>query len=331
MSLIITDERHYSDIASAIRNKLSTADTFKPSEMASAIMSITGGDVPTETITLSSNATYNVTNYATAIVDVPEPLYMQKYNDPNNLSTFIDSSISSISYGALAFTQGLLSVSFPEAVTIGAYAFAYCLKLESYSFPKLTTIGNYAFQYCSSLTALTSTTLPSLSGTVGSYAFRGCQNISVVDLPNITSVGVQAFSGCSRIKTVNLPNLTYVHSGAFSYCVLCTDYNLPKAKTIGIYAFYSNSSLATISLPACTTISSYIFRSCNKLRSLYLMGSSIPTLNANGLLYSPFSTSVGGVYASIYVPSTMYDSYIAATNWTKYKNRFVSVEVQTGE
>lgn len=48
MALIITDNQHYSNIASAIRTKLSTNETFAPAEMASAIMSISGGGEVTQ-------------------------------------------------------------------------------------------------------------------------------------------------------------------------------------------------------------------------------------------------------------------------------------------
>jgi hypothetical protein len=39
-----------------------------------------GHFVKDNSVFMVSNATYDVTSYATAIVDVPEPLYMQKYH-----------------------------------------------------------------------------------------------------------------------------------------------------------------------------------------------------------------------------------------------------------
>lgn len=44
MAYKITDDQNYSDIADAIREKLGSQETFLPSEMASAIQSITGGE-----------------------------------------------------------------------------------------------------------------------------------------------------------------------------------------------------------------------------------------------------------------------------------------------
>ena len=43
MTLITTDSQHYTDIASAIRTQLGVQTTYLPSEMAAAILSISGG------------------------------------------------------------------------------------------------------------------------------------------------------------------------------------------------------------------------------------------------------------------------------------------------
>lgn len=50
MSLIFTDDRHYHDIADAIRARAATDLTFLPSEMADAILSILTTSSPLEVI-----------------------------------------------------------------------------------------------------------------------------------------------------------------------------------------------------------------------------------------------------------------------------------------
>ena len=50
--------------------------------------------------------------------------------------------------------------------------------------------------------------------------------------------------------------------------------------------------------------------------------------NINAFTSTPISnytTSTGGVYGSIYVPESLYSSYIASTNWVTYSDRFVSL------
>lgn len=55
MSTIVTDNKHYSDIANAIRAKNETNTTYKPSEMALAIKSLQSGGIPC-TLTVETGA-----------------------------------------------------------------------------------------------------------------------------------------------------------------------------------------------------------------------------------------------------------------------------------
>lgn len=62
------------DIASAIREKNGTANTYNVAEMGQAIRSIqteSGGITPTGTIQINTNGTHDVTQYASASVNVP--------------------------------------------------------------------------------------------------------------------------------------------------------------------------------------------------------------------------------------------------------------------
>lgn len=48
MSYIITDNKHYKNIAKALRSKLQTDRKYKPEEMATAITSISSPDDKTD-------------------------------------------------------------------------------------------------------------------------------------------------------------------------------------------------------------------------------------------------------------------------------------------
>lgn len=80
MASVVVNDEYLSDIADAIRAKTGTQDTYKPSQMADAISSISGGITPTGTIQITQNGTVDVSQYASANVNVPT-----SEDDPNHL------------------------------------------------------------------------------------------------------------------------------------------------------------------------------------------------------------------------------------------------------
>lgn len=65
MSKVLTDNKHYTDIAAAIREKNGKDDTYKPAEMADAIAAIEtggGGDLPEEVLNITGDCRYRFAN-----------------------------------------------------------------------------------------------------------------------------------------------------------------------------------------------------------------------------------------------------------------------------
>lgn len=163
---------------------------------------------------------------------------------------------------------------------------------------------------------------------IGSYTFYNCTSLTSIDLPQVTSIGSYAFYRCSSLASINLPKATSIGSSAFYNCSSLTSISLPKTTSIGSYAFAYCSSLISIDLPETTSIGSYAFRNCYHLLSLYLMGNSVISLVSTDVFMSTpistYTTSTGGVYGSIFVPASLYSSYLTATNWSIYSARIVS-------
>ena len=123
-------------------------------------------------------------------------------------------------------------------------------------------------------------------------------------------------------------NATNISSYAFYNCSSLTTASFPSATSIGSYAFYNCHLLTIASFPSATSIGNSVFGYCYSFLSLYLLGSSVPTLGTGAFVSTPiggYTTSTGGVYGSIFVPSSLYNSYITATNWSLYSSRFASI------
>ncbi len=106
--------------------------------------------------------------------------------------------------------------------------------------------------------------------------------------------------------------------------------SVPQLANIATQAFAYCSELSTISLPSASKFSTYAFRNCRKLLSVYLLGSYVASLQGGSTVF--FSTPIAGytaytngAYGSIYVPASLYSTYIAASGWSYFAARFVSV------
>jgi spore maturation protein SpmB len=84
--------------------------------------------------------------------------------------------------------------------------------------------------------------------------------------------------------------------------------------------------MSVASFPNLRYISGGAFTLCTKLVSLYLLGSNMVTLTSSAFVSTPLMQySYTGDYGSIYVPASLYSSYIKAAYWSAMSARFVSV------
>ena len=93
----------------------------------------------------------------------------------------------------------LVSISLPDVLTIGNYAFDWCENIVSLTAPKVQTVGDWAFAY----TGITEIELPEAT-TLGWVAFCPCEDLISVKLPKAVSLGQQAFDNCNSLTYVEL-------------------------------------------------------------------------------------------------------------------------------
>ena len=152
-------------------------------------------------------------------------------------------------------------------------------------------------------------------------------NLTTISFPECTSIGANVFYGCLNLSTVSFPECISIGYGAFSYCRGLTTISFPKCEQIGSFAFTNCSNLTIVSFPKCTNIGSQTFWYCINLRKIYLMGSSVVTINNSNAFYStPISlSSYLGYFGSIYVPTSLLTSYKSALYWSAYSSRIVGI------
>lgn len=274
------------------------------------------------------------------------------------------SNVTHISNSAFYGCQSLITTSFPKLTSIGSYAFAECTALSSIAFPLVTLMGREAFRHCEQLTTidlpllasvpswaftycynLASINLPEASiidefgfgycgmssvqlssvTTIKQYAFYGCNLLTTINFPNVTTINYAAFGTCERLSNIQLPKVTSIDTECFAYCNFLMSVSLPALETLGQSAFASCSNLVNARFSALTTIGSSAFTSCYYLKSIYLLGRSVPRLlNTNAFENTPMSNTYQGTPGSIYVPASMVSNYRATTGWNLYSDRIVA-------
>lgn len=163
--------------ANLISKTITVNGTFNPSDdgadgYSSVLVNVpTTGITPSGTLTVTSNGTVNVTNYAYADIQVPTG------GSVVGAESILDKTIS-----------GTYSSSTLDYV--GPYAFYGCSNLTGINLPNVTLIDSKAFYTCRKLRTIN---LPNVIE-IMPEAFESA-GFDVIDLPSVTSIGYDAFSG----------------------------------------------------------------------------------------------------------------------------------------
>lgn len=206
MSIVITDDKNYSGISAAIREKNGTQKQYKPSEMADAIKAIPSAEE------LQSMMNSIVNGSVESIV--------------------IGEGVNTIRQACFSSLKYLTTVAFPASpITIGASAFNGCSNLKRVTMPNVTSIAYGAFKDCKSLTDVL---FPETLTSINSMAFYNCSSLTLIDgFPSrLIFIGDSAFSGCTSLTSVTFhskPTST-IYGNIFRNCLNLTILNVPWAE-----------------------------------------------------------------------------------------------------
>lgn len=255
-----------------------------------------GGSAVINPLSVTANGTYTATGgvdgYSPVTVNVPKPL------GTKNITANGDYDVESYA-SAHVSVSGITPSGTYSITNNGIY------DIVSYASVDVNVSGGGGDSRFAQLVDGTITVaIDNTISTIKDYAFYKCTGLSIASFASAKEIGANAFNTCWSLASTSFPEVELIMSSAFSACL----------------------NLKAISFPKLNTISASAFRGARELYSLYLMGSQIPTLaNINAFAYTPISTSSASGYGSIFVPASLYSSYLEANNWSAYSARFVSV------
>ena len=192
-------------------------------------------------------------------------------------------------------------------------AYVYSSRLRKVEIgSSVTSLGEYVFNACNSLSSVT---IPSSVTSIGSSAFQSCSSLSSVTIPSsVTSIGIYAFSACSSLSSVTIPSsVTIIGICAFLSCSSLSSMTIPSSVTrIGNSALRNCSSLSSVTIPSSVTIIEVsAFQDCYGIVKYdFTEHAQVPTLS-NVNAFRNIATD-----CKIVVPDALYDTWIAATNWS---------------
>ena len=197
-------------------------------------------------------------------------------------------------------TNTITSITFLDAVAIGNRAFYGCTGLESVYMPKATSLQTFAFYGC---TELVSVTLPNIK-TISKNAFVNCNKLKMAFFQRVTAVSADA--------TVNFP---FSGAGGGGWIILPAINNVLHAFRESNYTKYDfGPSLTTFGTNSYTfyqgTVTTVVLR------------------RTDGIVVAGTGNCIRRINSStkVYVPSSLIDSYKAATNWSAKGNIFYAIE-----
>ena len=180
------------------------------------------------------------------------------------------------------------TVTGPNIIHLGDYAFWKCTNLTSVNFPKLQTMGRAVFFYCT--------------------------NLKTVTLPvTMTSIDRNCFEHCEALTAIRWPlGVKDILNSMFVGCYSLTAFEAPYGvESIAETAFQSCSKLSKVVLPSTVkTVGHDAFRYCNNMTEVIVNAQTPPTVESGGGLFGDSRSN-----AYLRVPVGCVDQYKNAKSW----------------
>lgn len=218
----------------------------------------------------------------------------------------------------------LKEVVIPNSVTtVSTNCFKSCKQLQTVVLPKNVKFDNGSCYFDGS--AVNKVILPhTFTGTLES-AFQNCKALCDIVLPNngnISSASL-AFSACENLDNVVLPsNMTKIYYRMFYGNAGLINLNIPNnIESIDSEAFADCIRLQKITLPnSLISIASSAFNNASRLKEVDCAAlDHVPSISSSSF------AGCSNNELKFYVPSALYDEWIAASNWSSLASKIVAV------
>lgn len=336
MSLVITEDKNYQDIADMIRTKNHLSTLYRPSEMAGAIRDLPIGSKDVEVLSMSAtaNGVYTASHgyaYTQIDVDVPDDHEVIGLTVTENGEY---TAPSGVAYSPVEVQVSEIGIDDIEIHENGVYSAPYrhayhdvVVSTPVYE-PRSIDITQNGTYSASSGTGY-QTVIVSVASSVNYAALNAYIDgtLSYYENASLSQVSDFAFCGCSMLSSVSLPNCKSIGSCAFSRCISLSTVSFPLCTTISSHAFEQCEQLTSVSLPVCTNIDRFAFASCYSLTHIYLLGNSVARLsNSNCFEGTPiYPNASGSVSGSIFVRASLLTAWQASNVWSVFSSRFVGL------
>ena len=253
MSNKLYSETAIQNIASSIRGKNGTQNTYTVSQMAQAILDIpTGGQSynngKNNFWVYIDTANTEVAGYIETEGDIID--WGDGTVDTNITHTYTNAGVYIISADSLTDVPNsqIIYIELNNAVTLPSYTIHGSTLMKA----KLnnSSLRDSLFGYCSLLQIVDAPYITS----IGFSVFNSCTSLKNVSMPNtLTSIGNNAFLGCTSLKNITIPaSITSIGNNAFFGCTSMQEYHFlgTTPPTLGVDVFYNIPANCVIYVPA---------------------------------------------------------------------------------